>query len=60
MAKLRDEYRADIDILKLARELVIDAVVPGDRLRGEIAQRFARYAGKSETREKKKHMVPPV
>jgi methylmalonyl-CoA decarboxylase subunit alpha len=60
VAKLREEYKADIDIRKLASELVIDAVVPGDRLRGEIAQRFARYAGKSEAREKKKHMVPPV
>ena len=40
VAKLREEYRADIDIMKLASELVIDAVVPGDRLRDEIAIRF--------------------
>jgi acetyl-CoA carboxylase carboxyltransferase component len=60
VAKLREEYKADIDIKKLASELVIDAVVPGDRLRGEIAQRFARYAGKREPRMKKKHMVLPV
>ena len=46
--------------MKLASELVIDAVVPGDRFAAEIAQSFARYAGKRETREKKKHMVPPV
>jgi acetyl-CoA carboxylase carboxyltransferase component len=60
VAKLRDEYRADIDLMKLASELVIDAVVPGDRLRGEIVARFQRYAAKSEPRPKKKHMVPPV
>ncbi len=30
---LRDEYRADIDLVKLASELVVDAVVPGDELR---------------------------
>ncbi len=60
VAKLREEYKADIDIRKLAAELVIDAVVPGDRLRAEIAQRFARYAGKREVRVPKKHMVPPV
>jgi acetyl-CoA carboxylase carboxyltransferase component len=60
VAKLRDEYKADIDLMKLASELVIDAVVPGDRLRGEIVARFARYASKSEARPKKKHMVPPV
>ena len=60
VAKLRDEYRADIDIMKLASELVIDAVVPCDRLRDEIATRFARYASKVEPRPKRKHLVPPV
>ena len=60
VAKLRDEYRADIDIMKLAGELVIDAVVPGDRLRDELAARFARYEGKRERRAEKKHIVSPV
>ena len=32
--KLRDEYRADVDIYKLASELVIDEVVPGDEPAG--------------------------
>jgi len=60
VAKLRDEYRADIDLLKLASELVIDAVIPGERLRDEIAARFSRYAGKRQLRRPKKHIVPPV
>ena len=60
VAKLRDEYRADIDVMKLASELVIDAVVPGDRLRTELVTRFARYADKEEPRPRKKHMVLPV
>jgi acetyl-CoA carboxylase carboxyltransferase component len=60
VTKLRDEYRADIDIMKLASELVIDGVIPGDRLRDELVTRFARYADKDEPRMKKKHMVPPV
>ena len=60
VAKLRDEYRADVDLMKLASELVIDAVVSGDRLRAEIASRLARYARKKESRPAKKHMVPPV
>ena len=60
VAKLRDEYRADIDLLKLASELTIDGVVPGERLRDEIALRFARYEGKREARRPKKHIVPPV
>jgi methylmalonyl-CoA decarboxylase subunit alpha len=60
VAKLRDEYRADIDLMKLAAELVIDAVIPGDQLRAELAARFARYQMKRESRPAKKHMVPPV
>jgi acetyl-CoA carboxylase carboxyltransferase component len=60
VAKLRDEYRADIDLMKLASEMVIDAVVPPACLRAEIAARFARYEGKSEARPPRKHMVPPV
>jgi len=60
IAKLREEYREDIDIMKLASELVIDAVVPCDRLRDEIATRFTRYASKVEPRPKRKHLVPPV
>jgi len=58
--RLREEYRADIDLNKLAGELVVDAVVPGEKLRAEIAARFARYAEKSEPRPPKKHLVPPV
>jgi acetyl-CoA carboxylase carboxyltransferase component len=58
--KLRDEYRADIDLVKLASEMVIDAVVPSDDLRREVARRFDRYAHKVEERPRKKHIVPPV
>ncbi len=46
--------------MKLAAELVIDAVVPGDRLREELAARFAHYEGKREPRADKKHIVSPV
>jgi len=60
VAKLQQEYREDIDIMKLASELVIDAVIPGDRLRDEISTRLGRYAAKVEPRPKRKHMVPPV
>jgi acetyl-CoA carboxylase carboxyltransferase component len=60
VAKLRDEYRADIDVLRLAGDLVIDAVVPGERLRDEIRVRLDRAEGKREPRPAKKHLVPPV
>ena len=58
--RLREEYRADIDIHKLAAELAIDAIVPTDRLRAEIVARFARCEQKVEARPPKKHLVPPV
>jgi acetyl-CoA carboxylase carboxyltransferase component len=60
VAKLREQYRADIDIMKLANEMVIDAVVPGDRLRDELRARLERCEGKRERRPAKKHIVPPV
>ncbi|WP_049771365.1 acyl-CoA carboxylase subunit beta [Anaeromyxobacter dehalogenans] len=56
---LREEYRADIDLLKLASELVVDAVVPGERLREELSRRFRIYAaGHEPTRERKRGVLP--
>jgi acetyl-CoA carboxylase carboxyltransferase component len=60
VTKLRNEYRKDVDLAKLASELVVDAVIPFDRLRAEVVARFERYAGKHEPRPKKKHLVPPM
>ena len=54
------EYRTDVDLVKLASELVIDAIVPTVGLRQEVARRFERYEKKHETRPKKKHLVPPM
>ena len=58
--QLRDEYTKDIDILKLAAEQVVDAVVPGDRLRAEIASRFAAAAQRERPRNPKRRSVTPV
>ncbi len=58
--KLRDEYRADIDLEKLAGELIIDGIIPSSDLRREVSRRFARHADKVEERPRKRHMVPPV
>jgi acetyl-CoA carboxylase carboxyltransferase component len=58
--RLREEYRADIDLVKLASEMVVDAIVPFGDLRREVARRFERYADKVEQRPRKKHIVPPV
>src|SRR5436190_7086995 len=44
----REEYAADIDILHLASELVVDAMIEPDDLRAELIRRFAL----SETKER--------
>jgi methylmalonyl-CoA decarboxylase subunit alpha len=58
--KLRAEYREDVNLTKLASELVVDEVIPFEGLRRELARRFALYADKSEARPPKKHLVPPM
>ncbi|HSP79371.1 MAG TPA: carboxyl transferase domain-containing protein, partial [Myxococcaceae bacterium] len=58
--KLRDEYREDVDIYKLASELIVDEIIPGDSLRGELLQRFDLYSRRYQPRETKKHGVYPV
>ncbi len=58
--KLRNEYREDVNLTKLASELVVDQIVPFQDLRGELTRRFALYADKSEARPPKKHIVPPM
>jgi methylmalonyl-CoA decarboxylase subunit alpha len=58
--ELMDEYAEGVDLLHLASELVIDAVVPPDELRAELVRRFARYAGKQRDWPRKRNPVPPV
>ena len=58
--KLQDEYREDIDLYRLASDLVVDAVVaPGD-LRQELSARLALYASSQRPRVDRKHGVFPV
>ena len=60
VAARREEYERDIDIVRLASELVIDAVVaPGD-LRAELVRRFAAARGKDRHFARRRHGVTPV
>ena len=56
----RDEYAADIDILHLASELVIDAVVQPVDLRADLIRRFATYASRERSWPAKRNPVTPV
>jgi len=58
--KLREEYRADIDLLKLAANLHVDAVVPGDDLRAELIRRLAAAENKSVSGYARRRSVLPV
>ena len=59
-AKLRQEYREDVDIERLASELVIDAIVPPESLRDEIAARLRSARGRRDRPPPKRHSVTPV
>ncbi|MFP8891267.1 acyl-CoA carboxylase subunit beta [Natrialbaceae archaeon A-CW2] len=54
-AELRAEYREDIDIHRMASEVVIDEIVPPSSLREELAARFAFYEGIEKSLPSKKH-----
>ncbi|HEY6556679.1 MAG TPA: acyl-CoA carboxylase subunit beta [Polyangiaceae bacterium] len=60
VAELREQYKQDVDLSKLASELVVDQIVAPAALRAEIARRFQHAAHTHEQRPAKKHMVPPV
>jgi acetyl-CoA carboxylase carboxyltransferase component len=58
--ELRAEYAADIDILHLASELVIDAVIEPEDLRGELIRRFAHAQSKTRAWPAKRNPITPV
>ena len=58
--QLRAEYAADIDILHLASELVVDAVIEPDALRAELILRFAHARGRERSWPAKRNPVTPV
>jgi acetyl-CoA carboxylase carboxyltransferase component len=58
--ELRAEYARDIDILHLAAELVIDAVIQPEDLRDEIARRFAHATAKRREWPAKRNPVTPA
>ena len=58
--RLRAEYDADIDVLRLASELVVDDVVQPEELRAELIRRFAAARGKDRSFSRRRHGVTPV
>ena len=60
VAEKRAEYETDIDIVHLASENVVDAVVPAEALRGELVRRLRAAAHKDRHFSERRHGVPPV
>ena len=58
--ELEDEYSGDVDIYKLAGELIVDHVVEPAALREELVKRFSMYATRFRVRSDRKHGVYPV
>jgi methylmalonyl-CoA decarboxylase subunit alpha len=58
--KLRSEYAEEIDILHLASELVVDAVIQPEDLRAELVRRLALCEGKTREWPAKRGAVTPV
>jgi len=60
VAEKRREYEEDIDLLHLASENVVDAVVQPDELRDELIRRLSQARTKDRHFSDRRHGVPPV
>jgi len=58
--QLEDEYREDIDLYKLAANLIVDDVVEPADLRAALIARFRAYSTRTSPRLDRKHGVTPV
>jgi methylmalonyl-CoA decarboxylase subunit alpha len=56
----RAEYAADIDLLHLASEIVVDAVVDPDDLRSELIRRFALAESKDRRFSDRRNPITPA
>ncbi|HEY1279629.1 MAG TPA: acyl-CoA carboxylase subunit beta, partial [Acidimicrobiales bacterium] len=60
LAARRAEYEADLGLLSVASQLVVDSVVPPEELRAELVARLAAADGWSRTPQRRHHGVFPV
>ena len=60
VARLQSEFNEDIEIERLASELVVDAIVEPAVLRHEIVARFAAVGSRWDRRPAKRHSVIPM
>ncbi len=58
--RLRAAYDSDIDVLRLAGELVVDDVVQPEDLRDQLIRRLSAARGKDRSFSRRRHGVTPV
>ena len=58
--ELMEEYAEGVDLLHLASELVVDAVIQPEDLRSEVVRRLALYADRARIAPCKRHGVIPA
>jgi acetyl-CoA carboxylase carboxyltransferase component len=56
----RDEYAEDVDVYKLASEMLVDDIVPGSALRNELIKRLAYAESKAHAFPARRNGVYPV
>jgi acetyl-CoA carboxylase carboxyltransferase component len=56
----REEYAADIDLMHLASEIVVDAIVDPDDLRAELVRRFALAESKDRRFSERRNPITPA
>jgi acetyl-CoA carboxylase carboxyltransferase component len=56
----RDEYAQDVDVYKLASEMLVDDIVPGGALRAELVKRLAYAESKAHDFPARRNGVFPV
>jgi acetyl-CoA carboxylase carboxyltransferase component len=60
VAQKRDEYEVDIDVVRLASELVIDGIIEPEQLRDELIRRYAALRDKDRSFSRRRHGITPV
>ncbi len=55
-----DEQRADVNLMRMGSDLVVDAVVAGEDLRGELVTRLRHADGWTRSPGRRHHLVSPV
>ncbi|MDL5159191.1 acyl-CoA carboxylase subunit beta [Actinomycetospora termitidis] len=55
-----EEHRAEVNLLRMAEDLVVDTVVATEELRAELAVRLRHADGWTRTAPRRHHLVSPV